>query len=64
MKDISAILPIMFSMAAYAQTEITSIPVDVSSIGVEYPPVVGPIIPVGMIGEFEPYNKVNPRNRY
>lgn len=38
----------MFAMAAYAQTEITTIPVEVDSIGIEYPPVTDPIIPDSM----------------
>ena len=44
MKVISTILAVMFAISAYAQTEITTIPVEVDSIGVEYTPVAGPII--------------------
>lgn len=48
MKAISALLVAMFAMAAYAQTEITTIPVEADSTGVEYTPVTDPIIPDSM----------------
>lgn len=48
MKAVSVLLAAMFATAAYAQTEITTIPVEVDSIGVEYSPVTEPVAPGGM----------------
>lgn len=44
MKVIPAILLAMFAMSAYAQTEISSIQLDMDSVGIEYAPVTDPFI--------------------